>query len=311
MPISDFIIPLFSELTIHYNSNWAVLHNHQGLPYVVRGDLDIVVGDTNYAKLKGVLRLVAQKTHFSLCQVLWYDVDRCTTFIFSGQNGEVINVDFLLDKYGYSRYGFKSKVLAKKSRRFKGMRILDEEIMFEYRIVKSLSKARYERLSEELEEYQKFIERKITKSYNSNEARRLYEVNVRKFEKLVKYNNRKYYSLQYYGLQSLRFLERAINPSGLVIIYSPKTNIDCVGLRNDFLFNQSFRREVNSDKLNYRLFTCLLFSGVLTLPSVLMPKDWIIMYSGWLRFTIVRSNNLDSLKREMRAYLINRCRTKL
>ncbi len=46
MPISNFLIPLFVKLTHHYGDKWGVLHSHEGLPYQIKGDLDVVVWET-------------------------------------------------------------------------------------------------------------------------------------------------------------------------------------------------------------------------------------------------------------------------
>jgi len=312
MPISDFLIPLFDALTYHYGKNWAVLHSHEGLPHVLKGDLDLVVGETKYSKLETLLKEVANKTDFELCQVLWYDVDRSTTFIFLGGCGEVVNVDFLLDKYGNSRYGFKSRELAENTTEFNGMCILSEQKMLEYRIVKSISKARETRLNEEINEYKIFLEGKLDSSGMVRESHIQFETKLSDLKSFAsQLTRKKYSSICYYFSQFHRVVHRVCYPTGLIIFFNQSWKKDLVGLREDFLINQSFRKEENSNRIKFRALLFLLFSGLYTIPSRLLPKGWIIFYSCWFRIHLVRLNSLKELKFEIREFLLKRRLVKL
>ena len=41
----------YTRLTHHYGDKWGVLHSHEGLPYQIKGDLDVVVWETKFSTI--------------------------------------------------------------------------------------------------------------------------------------------------------------------------------------------------------------------------------------------------------------------
>lgn len=307
MPISDFLIPLFDSLTYNYGDKWAVLHSHEGLPHQIKGDLDLVVWEKKYSKLKSLLKNVAEETGFTLCQILWYDVDRSTTFIFVGSCGGVVNLDILLDKHGNSRYGFKSKELAENTVELNGIRILTERKMHEYRIVKSISKARDQRLTEEINEYRSFLEEMFETSGFVKESYERIETELSSLKSLaLQLPRKKYSNIHYYLSEAKRFVHRVCFPTGLIIVFNQSWKKELVELREEFFINQSFRKEENSNGINLKCLSFLLYSGLYTMPNRLLPRGWVIFYSGWLRIQIVRLKSPKELKFAIKKFLLTR-----
>lgn len=307
MPISNFLIPLFVKLTHHYGDKWGVLHSHEGLPYQIKGDLDVVVWETKFSTIKLLLQNVAEETGFTLCQLLWYDVDRSTTFIFVGSCGAVVNLDILLDTYGNSRYGFNSKELADNTVELNGIRILTERKMHEYRIVKSISKARNLRLDQEINEYRSFLKEMFDSSSCVKETNMRIEVELSNLKSVaLQLPRKKYSNIHYYLSEARRFVHRVCYPTGLVIVFNQSWKKELVHLRDEFFINQSFRKEENANGMNLKCFLFLLYSGLYTMPNRLLPKGWVIFYSGWFRMKIVRLKSTQELKSSIKNFLLTR-----
>jgi thymidylate kinase len=238
---ADFISGIF-DCFKKEGIRYCVLHSYDSLPELAISDIDIAVASPDIKKMDTVIFGLANEMGFKVIQKLYYDIPASYFYIIffrtkQGQSG-FVQLDIMNDYYGINAYFIKTDVIVSSRKKYKNFYIPDPPVEACYLLIKKVVKQVLDqdhkllirKLIEENEQgaehlFMRYfgrrslgmIKNEIWGTGSSNDT-----VSLRRLRRSLTLRNRifKPHILTLKGGWFLRrFIERVINPTGIVITF--------------------------------------------------------------------------------------------